>query len=57
MALKALLTIRQRLAGRLQRTAAGRKGPALRLSVRLMLLGVSGPLVSLAIFLALATMG
>jgi HAMP domain-containing protein len=29
----------------------------LRLSVRLMLLGVSGPLVSLAIFLALATMG
>ncbi len=57
MALKALLTIRQRLAGRPQRTAAVRRGRPLRLSVRLMLLGVSGPLVSLAIFLALATIG
>lgn len=57
MALQALLTIRQQLAGRPQRTAALKQGRPLRLSVRLMILGISGPLVSLAIFLALATVG
>ncbi len=57
MALQALLKIRQWLPGRPKGSPEARQRRPLRLSVRLLLLGISGPLVSLAIFLALATIG